>query len=122
MLNTYLKCSVCRLAVRYVYIYVCVCVCEYIYTSLRGKGLRLMGGDEVQLHYSFTTALREVSGELNAPTALPPGTYPVLTEYEAGSLRFGEDKTSCPCCDSIPGLSSLWLFATPTQLFQLQLL
>jgi hypothetical protein len=41
---------------------------------------------------------------------------PALTEYEAGSGRFWEDKTSCPCRDSTSGLSSYtnWSIQAPT--------
>jgi hypothetical protein len=38
---------------------------------------------------------------------------PALTEYEARSERFEEDKTSWPCRDSIPGLSSYTGWAIP---------
>ena len=67
-----------------------------------------MGGEEVQLHSSLTSVLRIWRWEVNL-TPRPPyllESTQALTEYEAGSGRFGEDKTSCPCRDSIPGLSS----------------
>jgi hypothetical protein len=78
--------------------------------------MKAYGGVDVQSHSSGLQHLLEVSGQLHAPAALPPGKeprYPLDGTLGGPQSRSGRGENSCPYWDSNSDPSVIQPIASP---------